>query len=285
MSEVKTCFLTTGPISWASARLRAFWIAPYMDDAVAVELYEDKETIIPIADTYIWQKRFNPEFMAEMDVRHWWDCCDPMWWFSPGKVERLLGQIDGIVCATQALADDLKAWCGRDSIVIPDRLELSHYDRQREHGDVQPIRLIWFGLGANRITLAGAWANLARLVANGYDIQLTLFDDSPQKPLGFGDEVPIYYVPWKLHHEVDIISSHDIALLPPYPGPWGDMKSNNKMLTAFACGLPVTTGHDYDELVQMMDPEWREDMAAYGLAHVLEHGDIRASALQWEAAL
>ena len=188
---MKVCFIASGPIEWASARYRAYWVAPYMEDATVVELpYEGDKLMLPYADVYIWQKRFDKgisEFISENGWRQWWDVCDPLWWLSPELSKDILDRVEGVVSSTQALADDFTAWSGRDCHVIPDRLELSHYNKQREHRDVQPVRFIWYGMGVNRPSLAGAWINLHRLVANGHDISLTVMDDMPGTPLGFGE--------------------------------------------------------------------------------------------------
>ena len=49
-----------------------------------------------------------------------------------------------------------------------------------------------------------------------------------------------------------------MALLPPFPGDWGKVKSDNKMLTAWACGLPISTGEYYELRNLLLEPELRE---------------------------
>ena len=132
---------------------------------------------------------------------------------------------------------------------IPDRLNLAHYGPKRQHlnrrGD--PIRFIWFGYSQNRHALFGAIAYLERLQCNGVDVALTVMDDKPGVSLG-EFEFPIYQTMWRYDREVDIIASHDIAVLPDYPGPWGKVKSNNRHVTAWACNVPTVTGDDWGEL-------------------------------------
>lgn len=257
---MKTLFIPSGPISWASARLRMFWPAEHLPE---VEILPDngefpREHFEPY-DVVVFQKHGVPELQAEwrkQGKRIIWDACDPMWWFSPNDVRAILAECDLVTCSTQALADDLLRWYGQplEVCIIHDRLKLEHYPRKRVHEDVAPVRLIWYGVSVNRVSLPGAWANLDRMAANGYSFELTICDDRPERPLDFaGPGFPIYYTRWNLERENAVLSAHDIALLPPYPGPWGPLKSNNKELTATACGLPVTSGHDYAELVELVD--------------------------------
>ena len=280
---MKVCFVASGPITWASARIRAYWVAEQMENAT-VSHFEDTE--FPLADVYIFQKSFNFTLaqVARKDGRKvWWDVCDPMWWFSPNETREILTHVDGVVCSTQGLADDFNQGIGREmgitAYVIPDRINPAHFPIKREHRDTDPVRFIWFGMAQNRVALAGAWANLHRLVSIGHNIELTVFDNRPGVELGYGKEFPIYYKKWRLEEENAVVAAHDVALLPPYPGPWGAVKSDNKAQTAHACGLPVATGHSYDFMVEMMNANKR----GYAIPPTMEN--VSQSATEWETLL
>jgi hypothetical protein len=133
----------------------------------------------------------------------------------------------------------------------------------------------------NRMAIWGAVPNLERLVASGYPIELTVCDDRPDVEWQITQAFPMYNVRWSLEKENQILSNHDIALLPPYPGPWGQVKSNNKKLTAYACGLPAVSGFDYDELVLLMNPGVRQATADEGFALVAEEYQAQLSAIEW----
>ncbi len=280
---MKVCFVAFGPIDFASSRLRCYWPAQYMD-AEVVTMGDP----LPDADVYIWQKSAHIKQIAERkDARHWWDVCDPLHWFSPDESGRILELVDGIVASNSALAHDLQAWANREVHTIPDRLELSHYPIRRQHDDSDPLRFIWYGLGVNRAALMGSWAILARLAANGYKVELTIFDDRPDVEFRPGPEVPIYHKRWRLREENKVLAVHDIALVPPYPGAWGKVKSNNKKITAWACGLPTTTAHEWDEtLLKMIDNAWMRDIEGTTMRSIVEEQyDVRQSAADWEALL
>lgn len=288
---VKALFVAAGPIEWGSSRMRCYWPAQYMDAGVIefselVQMAKNYGQVLE-AEVYIWQKSALPELLDAIPGRHWYDICDPIHWFSPDTMREIDKRVDGVVASSPALGSDYGSWAGHERhYCIPDRLEMSHFPEMREHENRDPIRFIWYGVAVNRIALAGAWTNLSRLAANGCAIELTVMDDQPQAPLGLGNEIPVRHVQWTLEGENAEIVSHDIALLPPYPGPWGKVKSNNKMLTAWACGLPVSDGLSYFDMLELVkNPEQRQKRAEMRRADVETLWTVDRSARQWERLL
>lgn len=287
---MNTLFVTAGPIEWGSSRMRAWWVAPYMKNA-RVMLWDEftKADQMPAADAYIFQKNANAAVCArilEEGKQAWWDVCDPAWWWEPAMVDAIASNVTGVVASNHPLGMDFQEWSGMECHMIPDRLELAHFPKRREHQAARPVRLIWYGVAVNRIALYAALANLERLVANGHSIELTIFDDRPDASFRMTNMFPIYQVQWRLEQENEIIASHDIALLPPYPGAWGEVKSNNKRLTAVACGLPVTTGTDYRDLEALVeDHEARGQMAAECAIDFDRLHLVAWSARDWERLL
>lgn len=286
---MKTLFVTAGPLEWGSSRMRAFWPAAHMPGAEARTWAEMVDQEIPLEfDAYVFQKLANPElnrYLLEAGKQVWWDVCDPAWWFQPEACRAVAETVSGVAASSSALAEDYRAWSGKLAAVVPDRLDLSHFPLARSHSPQSPVRLIWFGLAVNRCALFAALANLERLAANGCAVELTICDDQPEHPWGeLG--IPTRYERWTLARENEIIAGHDIALLPPYPGPWGKVKSNNKRLTAWACGLPVVGGEDYDTLRALVgDAEQRQAAADWGMKTLLRDYTAERSARQWEVLL
>lgn len=255
---MNTLFVTAGGMNWASSRMRAYWVAPYMPGADAMTSAEFDRNPTGDYDAFVFQKFFNQTAAADLrkaGKRVYWDICDPVWWWQPADVCGILANVDGVICSTEALICDLKDW-GRETgirdirgAIIPDRIELSAFPIQHDHSkQSQVTRFIWYGMAANRIGIYAAIDNLHRLRANGFNISLTIFDDRPDVTLDLG-HIPVYHTRWSLENENRVIAEHDIALTPPYPGAWGKVKSNNRSLTALACGIPAITGEDYNELV------------------------------------
>lgn len=287
---MKTLFVASGPIEWASARLRCFWPAQYMEGAKVVTA-SDVDALVTetvAADALIYQKVFDPTIAKSarmLSKRVYWDLCDPLWWFSPDGCRSNLEHCDGVVLSSEALKTDFDEWSdGRvRSWCIPDRIKLYHYPLKRVHAEVSPVRLIWFGLAVNRWALLSALANLERLAANGHKIELTIMDNQPGE-WRVTDAFPIYTVPWSLEQENEIIAAHDLAVLPPYPGPWGVVKSNNRTLTALACGVPWCSGLNYHDLENLVSNlKWRTDCGKQDLNAHWFKPEISAS--EWEAIL
>lgn len=288
----KALFIAAGPISWASSRFRCFWPAKYFNADVTVR--RDNQFEVDAGyDAYIFQKYGDPGIQAEMlamGKQVWVDSCDPLWWFSDQSFIRSMYQnATGATFSNEALRDDFMDWYGDDdylAVTIPDRMEFDHYSGyQKKHWPVRPVRFIWYGVSQNRVALNGAFANLSRLLTMGYNIQLTIFDDRPDLKIKGVPDIPILYTTWEYEKEPAMISGHDIALLPPYPGPWGKVKSNNKQLTAWSCNLPTTDGHDFEEMLQLMDHKERAQMAEIQSLSLEKHWGVELSAEAWEELL
>jgi hypothetical protein len=287
---MKALFITAGPLTWASSRLRAFWPAAYLEGVDVVRIGDIAGVDPDDYDALVFQKIFDPvsaETARRRGARVYWDVCDPAWWFSPAGARGILPFLNGVVCSNEPLREDFSAWCADQvpSCTIPDRIELEHYPLRRAHAPADPVRFIWFGLAINRAGLFAGLAPLNRLAANGHRIALTVFDDQPGESWS-GENFPIYHARWSLDQENGVLAAHDIAILPPYPGPWGRVKSNNRALTAWACGLPVVDGMDYPEmedLVACWEHRRAAGTAGYGVLALDYTAD--KSAAEWEAVL
>lgn len=285
-------FVAAGDKTFGSSRMRAWWVAERMG-AQAVKW--DGGGAMPIADTYIFQKTLNGQLAADlrkMGKRVWWDVCDPSWWFQPQECADIVRHIDGVVASNEPLLKDFLRWVQDVPIdheiqahVIGDRLDIGHFPKTRQHQRVQTVRLIWYGVAANRVSLHAAIPTLERLACNGQQFAVTIMDNEPNHPWRISERFDTYHLQWTLARENAVLSSHDIALLPPYPGKWGQIKSNNKTVTAWANGLPVTQGIEYYELEALMNWHTRREAGNNGRATVHEHYDVAQSAAEWEALL
>jgi len=287
---MKTLFVAAGPYSWGSSRMRCYWPARCLDGAEVATFseFERWAKYANQADAFIWQKNFSAEYKNWYpNAQHYWDVCDPAWWWEPDACREVVDVVAGVVASSPALAEDFNEWYGSEKAVcIPDRLDLEHFPIQRQHTDVSPVRFIWYGVAVNRIAIMAQLANLERLVANGHKIELTIFDDRPDHRFIGTDAFPVYHVAWSVERENEVIAAHDIALLPPYPGPWGDVKSNNKRLTAWACGLPVVDEQDYRAvagLVASIDD--RKMISEIVQANLKESWTVDRSAREWQGLL
>ncbi len=290
---MKTLFLAAGPIQWGSSRFRCYWPAEHMDADVqnfqeGIDLDDINEY-----DAYIFQKYTDIDTMKMLlaaGKQAWLDHCDPMWWWSPDAVKETIEHSTGAVFSNEALRQDFIKWSRSNishaypTFTIPDRMKPEHYPKKRKHEKTDPVKFIWFGASMNRMSLFGAWTNLSRLVANGYNITLTVMDDRPDAQLAFGNELQVHHVGFSIEQENNILSTHDIALLPPYPGPWGKVKSDNKRVTACLNGLPFLSGFDYEHLVMYLNPVARQSYVD-SLGNQEEAWDVKKSAQDWKDIL
>lgn len=287
---MRVLFLTRGDRVWASSRMRSYWPADLWDEADAMQ-FDPDGTIPGNYDVYVWMKTGHLEAMTwlrEHGRLNIVEVCDPNWWFEPEFTRELFNRADALVGATEAALADALAWYDRDipHWFIPDRLNLDHFPRQRVHQDVDPVRFVWYGIAFNRPSLFAALAPLDRLAANGVHLELTIYDDQPKQHWALTEKFAIYHGLWQLELENEVIASHDVAVLPPYPGPWGALKSNNKTLTAWACGLPVTDAADYAELERLAtDTDYRAAMAFEGYSLLLDQYQIRHTVEDWQQVI
>ena len=284
-----TLFITPGPISWASSRMRAHWVAEHMDaDTMQINEIIQQNHISPAYNNYIFSKSFNnsiADILLERNMRLWWDICDPIHWFTPNEVRQFADRITGFVFSCDGLRDDFMAWYGETDkpvAVIPDRVKLSHFTPRETISTDKPLRFIWFGAGQNRHSVISSFAYLDRLYANGVECILTIFDDAGRQQVEMA-KVPMQFINWDLRYESQVISSHDIAILPGYPGPWGKVKSNNKCVTAAACGVVPTHGEDWEELWTLAtNPDVRRERTLIYLDTVRRDYNVEKSAQEWK---
>ena len=287
----KVIFIPAGDIANAGSRMRCYWPARHMPEARVVSWDEVRESGLPDdADAYVFQKLVDVSLMRALigaGKLVFWDVCDPAWWWSAAEAREADEWATAVVASNVMLEKDYQAWALRPSgtHTISDRLDLAHFDRVKQHHAADPVRLIWFGAAQNRAALYAAHANLSRLQANGLRIALTICDDHPERPFyDIEGAFPVYYTRWSLAGEVETLTAHDIALLPLYPGPWGTVKSINKRLTAWACGLPTATGEGYETLRGLVtDAGYRRNEGAAGRREVEKYWQAERSADEWQA--
>lgn len=279
-------FLTVGDRTWASSRLRSYWPADIIPGAHALQWRQGTE-IPDDYDAYVWMKTGDVDVMRtlrQMGKLQFIEVCDPAWWWQPREQRALIDECTAIVAASEPTAKDILSWYGdKKCYVIPDRLNLAHYTTRRtEYALSAPLRFIWYGVAANRFVVSGAIPFLERLEAEGVKLSLTICDNYPDKQWTFTDRFPVYFTQWSLDRESEIIAAHDIAFLPKYPPPWGPLKTNNRALTAWACGLPVTDAENWLQLYTLATSATeRRAQAEFGYELLVNHYTTEKTAQDW----
>ena len=286
-------FLTVGDINWASSRIRSYWPAEIMEEADAAQ-WQDGAQIPDSYDVYIWMKTADIETMErhkQMGKISFVEVCDPSWWWQPELQRQIANLTTAVVAASEPAAKDYRDWYNgyKRVYTIPDRLKLEHYgDPKFDHSVKrgEPVKFIWYGAANNRVSIFAALAYMERLASEGVKVSLTVMDNLPNHTMEITNAFPVYHVGWSLDKEVEIIKAHDVVLLPPYPGPWGKIKTPNKRLTAWACGLPVVSGEHWETLYNVATCEdLRQKMAQTGLREVWDGYTIDKTAEDWRRVI
>lgn len=287
----KIAILTNGDRAWASSRLRGYWL----EDAnpVRFKVYGPGQSLdgIDDCDVVVFQKR-QQAADVERAMRYKaqgksivYDLTDPMWWFEPIGTNAMIRVADVVTTSCEGLSDVIRQNEHAKMVVtIEDRMLPSYHPTVAQHGKRDRVRLVWFGATNNRVSLVGALPLLS-YVSHRFPIELRVIDGAPHVKL---DEIAdpertkVVHIPWALETFHAHLAASDIALLPPFPGPWGDLKSNNKQVTAWWAGLPVVTGFDLEEMVDFIaDHELRATLGAANRAAAEKDWGIGKSIAQW----
>jgi len=228
----------TGTIG--STRIRARWLYEIWDGA-------EEYKIGGKYDTLIFQKVYWDKMMEDFDGIKIMDLCDPDW--LEGKdVMRYCAMADAVVTSTQPLADYIKRFItGKPIICIPDRIKMAEHTpyMKREHSN-KIENIVWVGYLHNSIYLDNTLDELIRR-----NVSLTVISNREYFPPK-GKELPVNNVKYNYPGVHSEMTKHDAVLLPGNRGKVnyrGQFKSNNKVLTAWALGMPVIQfPEDFDRL-------------------------------------
>ncbi len=257
----KIAILTNGGRAFSSSRFRGWWL----EDAnpVRFKAYGPGDFMdgIDDCDAVVFQKR-----QADVDIERArrykaegrtviYDITEPMWWFDPPGTLEMMRLADAVTTSSPALTAAAQENSEvRMAVTIPDRMLPSFHPDCALHGDRERLTFVWYGATDNRIALTGALP-LLKYLSFKHPIELRIIDGAPQIKLEMSDpeRAKVVHIPWSLETFHAQLTACDIALLPPYPGPWGALKSNNKHVTAWWAGLPVVSGFDLGELTALAE--------------------------------
>jgi len=282
---MKTLFLTYSDRNWPSSRIRAWNITDYWDGADCCQ-WQEGENLINSYDSIILQKVIHPNvFKRIIDLkgkRVFLDLCDPEWWLKDTKelLLKYLPYFEKIIVSSEKLSIDFFQTFGVQPVWIDDRFPFIF--GVREHQKVAVVKLVWFGSTGNRAPcLNQIGETFHRLIAEGIKFELLIIDGEPKTP--YLPNPWIQHIQWSRDSLHQILTSCDIALLPPYPGPWGTMKSNNKIATAYWAGLPTHRGIDYFSLKALIE-DWklRQKVGKANRKIAENNFEIHKSISQWQ---
>lgn len=269
---MKILFLPFAKIELASSRLRAWWIAERL--GADCHMWDGQIDLLMDYDVVVFQKQWDQarieayhktskamRILKEAGKRVIWDLCDPIWWWIPKDAfQAHASHCSNIVVSSEGLADDLRPlgynpFLSVKRSVIEDRLPFQQ--GTKEHKEVEIPTLVWFGHSTNRLpNLIGQTIVWKRLMeADNIPFKMRIIDDMPEMDQTFAFLSTNGRFEYRRFHyatEHKDILDCDVALLPPYPNPWGRMKGRVKWMTAAWAGLPIVDGNDYTLLADLL---------------------------------
>lgn len=255
--------------SVGSSRIRARWLLPYWEEAEEYRIGKKYEVLI-------YQKAYWEAMMKEFVGIQILDVCDPD--FLEGRdVFRYVDMVDAFVTSTEALAEYARKIRPKALIkCIPDRVYLpEHRDRKVAHTG-RAKTAVWFGYWHNAHYLQKTFDDLIK-----NNIALVVISDQAYTPPYAYSALKVINIPYKYPKVHEELIKYDMALLPPSTDDLrGKFKSNNKVLTAKALGMPVVQMPN--DLQRFLDPEERKRASLEGIKEVEEKWDVQISVREYK---
>jgi len=249
------------PNSVGSSRIRGNWVMKYCREIEPFKLAEKYDAII-------YQKAYWKEHMEMFKGIKIFDICDPDW-LEGRPITEVFDLVDAVTVPTKPLQDYLTQLTDKPVVLIPDRIDPdAHFPIKTEHsGKLRTV--VWFGYSQNQKVLEPVVNVLQQ-----YNLQLVVISDRayPQA------DVNIIYKYETINED---ITKYDAVVLPNIGSEnfRFSMKSNNKVLTSWALGMPVIT--EVDDIQRFMDAEARKKESELKLDEVIHNWHVRDSGREY----
>lgn len=255
----------------ASSRLRGTWLIKYWDNAETV-IYGKKYDVIIYQKCYLVEHAKNFKGIKILDI------CDPDW-VEGQPLKEMIDYCDAVTVPTQIFADVISQITDKPIVVIPDRQDLKYLKERKVHRGIAK-EVVWHGFAHNSYVLKQAISALIRLNLNISIISNEMIRMKDALDSGDGISISERFTKWNLETFNKEMIKSDICLMPPVYRINDRFKSNNKITTAWALGMPVAT--NVEELEKFMDPKERQIEVEKNLKIVKEQYDIRTSVSQYK---
>jgi hypothetical protein len=251
--------------SVGSSRIRARWLLNYWPEAEEYVIGRKYEVLI-------YQKVYWDTMLENFEGIQILDLCDPDW--LEGKpVFEYIDLVDAVTTSTEALAEYIRKLRPNGFVqCVPDRIYIpEHQPVKTEH--IGPLKnLAWFGYSHNAHYLISTFDELIKR-----DLELVFISNAPfDVPLMYRGKLKVQNVPYNYDTIFRELVKVDAVLLPV---PSGDekakYKSNNKVLSSWAQGLPVVAVPE--DLDRFMSAEERKKESELRLQEIKDKWDVKYS--------
>lgn len=220
----------------------------------------------PDADVYCVQKLWTPEILAFVGEvkrrgrRLIYDIDDTGPGFRPrvaaGRLEKLLRAADLVTTDTEGHREQLLSRYGDIRVaVVPDAVDYYPDAPARiEQAEANPLRVLWFG-SLGTMSLFEKYIGTLSAMPNVQPVATLLPEDLRLYSLKFPK---VQFLPWSREGFVSILQSCHLTCLMHDGFHWDRAKSNNKMITSIAWGVPavVTRTPEYERTAREAGVEY-----------------------------
>ena len=254
-----------------STRIRARWLYDLWPEAEEYQIGKKY-------DVMIFQKVYWDTMMEQFDGIKIMDLCDPDW-VEGRDVMKYCAMADAVVTSTQPLADYIKRFItDKPVICIPDRIKMAEHEPYMKKTHEEVVKsVVWFGYLHNATYFDNTLDELIRR-----NVSLTVIANK-EYHLPRDKDLELHFVKYGYPSVHEELSKHDIVLLPGDRGKVdyrGQFKSNNKVLTAQALGVPVVQfPEDFDRLITK---EQREKEAELKLKDIHDNWLVEQSISEYK---
>jgi len=250
-----------------STRIRCEWPVKYWDDA---EIYHIGRKY----DALIYQKCYWVEHAKQFEGIKILDLCDADWLSWGYAIVEMIENVDAITCSSRAIAEFIVNVTDKPVWVIPDRLDLDAIIPKKEHeGELKKV--VWFGYQHNQEQIGPAIPALIKR-----DLELIVISEKPYIVPSYGKKLEITNLPWSNEHWQKDIQKGDAILCPNNKKGRFYYKSDNKVIQAWALGMPVAV-IDKD-LDKFSSQEARRSESEMRLKEVVKSYNVKDSVKEYK---
>jgi 2-polyprenyl-3-methyl-5-hydroxy-6-metoxy-1,4-benzoquinol methylase len=240
-------FIAAGDVNTASSRIRVFQLGKALSNLGHRISYEPSDK----ADVVFIQKKVDKSLLNYIKVQKYrgtfiiYDLDDSgpalNFWVSEENFKIIIGLADIITTDTQSRIDFLRDNYKLTNVyLLPDSIDylpVGIYQKQREL--ILPIRILWFGSLSN-IHLFEKYIGVLQTINDAQIVVAT----SPENFEFLRGKYPfIEFLPWSVDGFIGILHSCDVSILMHDGTPEDILKSNNRMITSIAWGLPAVVSN------------------------------------------